>query len=200
MRACATSPVSLYEHATQSRRIGSLWCAAHDTSGPMHHAQPRTFVPRVLARGLPCHALRTCMPLHLVLAAPVIHHAHVVKNTKAISSGDAKCKMRHQIATLRLIAHATHAPEGESACSAPYARTLSVCFHETIRMESSHLNTHLSFIPPPMWDKVQLFLCFSIQCSKHSTLSIDISFILATFWTWFSFFAKLFQHRTQTHK
>uniref|UniRef100_A0A251T6E0 Uncharacterized protein n=1 Tax=Helianthus annuus TaxID=4232 RepID=A0A251T6E0_HELAN len=30
----------------------------------------------------------------------------------------------------------------------------SVCFHETIRMESSTLNTHLSSISPPMWDKV----------------------------------------------
>ncbi|KAF5793916.1 hypothetical protein HanXRQr2_Chr08g0322271 [Helianthus annuus] len=34
----------------------------------------------------------------------------------------------------------------------------SVCFHETIRMESSTLNTHLSSISPPMWDKVLLSL------------------------------------------
>ncbi|MFS7959616.1 hypothetical protein Hanom_Chr08g00693171 [Helianthus anomalus] len=37
----ATSPVSLYERATQSRRIGSLWCAVHDTVGPKHHARTR---------------------------------------------------------------------------------------------------------------------------------------------------------------
>ncbi|MFS7934523.1 hypothetical protein Hanom_Chr05g00392571 [Helianthus anomalus] len=43
----AASPVSLYVRATQSRRIGSLWCAAHDTAGPMHHAPNRA--PRVLA-------------------------------------------------------------------------------------------------------------------------------------------------------
>ncbi|KAJ0801996.1 hypothetical protein HanPI659440_Chr03g0124241 [Helianthus annuus] len=63
-----------------------------------------------------------------------------------------------------------------------------VCFHdhETLRMESSHLNTHLSFISPPMWDKVPLSHYFSIQNFKHQTLSIDISFILALFWTWFS--------------
>ncbi|MFS7964584.1 hypothetical protein Hanom_Chr08g00752071 [Helianthus anomalus] len=29
---CATSPVSLYERATQSRHIGSLWCVVHDTA------------------------------------------------------------------------------------------------------------------------------------------------------------------------
>ncbi|KAJ0466506.1 hypothetical protein HanIR_Chr14g0672881 [Helianthus annuus] len=46
--ACATSPVSLYVRATQSRRIGSLWCPAHGTVGPMHHAPNRA--PRVPAR------------------------------------------------------------------------------------------------------------------------------------------------------
>ncbi|KAJ0804829.1 hypothetical protein HanPI659440_Chr02g0042571 [Helianthus annuus] len=27
VRVCATSPVNIYDHATQSCRIGSLWCA-----------------------------------------------------------------------------------------------------------------------------------------------------------------------------
>ncbi|MFS7917494.1 hypothetical protein Hanom_Chr16g01430951 [Helianthus anomalus] len=40
----------------------------------------------------------------------------------------------------------------------------SVCFHETLRMECSHLNTSLCFIYPPMWDKVPLSHYFSIQC------------------------------------
>ncbi|MFS7914658.1 hypothetical protein Hanom_Chr02g00156151 [Helianthus anomalus] len=56
-----------------------------------------------------------------------------------------------------------------------------VCFHETIRMESSHLNTLLSFNSPPMWNKVAVSHFFSILCLKHQTLSIDISFILARF-------------------
>ncbi|KAJ0612827.1 hypothetical protein HanHA300_Chr01g0031681 [Helianthus annuus] len=63
------------------------------------------------------------------------------------------CKVRHQSATLRLIAHATRVGKCELGCSTPFATTLSVCFHETIRMESSHLNTPLSFISPPMWTR-----------------------------------------------
>ncbi|KAM0028251.1 putative non-specific serine/threonine protein kinase [Helianthus debilis subsp. tardiflorus] len=53
----------------------------------------------------------------------------------------------------------------------------SVCFHETIRMESSTLNTHLSSISPPMWDKVLLSLYFDhgieegiIQVMKGNSL------------------------------
>ncbi|MFS7901375.1 hypothetical protein Hanom_Chr00s201533g01838061 [Helianthus anomalus] len=90
-----------------------------------------------------------------------------IKNTKAALKR-AKCKVRHQSATLRLIAHAT--PRARARAServrvrvrVRVLRTLredaSVCFHETIRMESSTLNTHLSSISPPMWDKVLLSL------------------------------------------
>ncbi|MFS7948853.1 hypothetical protein Hanom_Chr06g00564691 [Helianthus anomalus] len=79
-----------------------------------------------------------------------------------------------------------HARVFELGCSAPFASTLSVLFHEIINMECSHLNTPFSFISPPMWDKVPLSHYFNIQCFKHQTLSIDISFILAPFSTRFS--------------
>ncbi|KAJ0493946.1 hypothetical protein HanIR_Chr12g0591831 [Helianthus annuus] len=95
----------------------------------------------------------------------------------------AKCKVRHQSATLRLIAHATRV-RGKGP--QPLASTLSECFHETIRMEGSHLNTPLSSISHPMWDKVLPSHFFQHSSFKHQTLSIDISFILASFWTWFS--------------
>ncbi|MFS7923630.1 hypothetical protein Hanom_Chr03g00262981 [Helianthus anomalus] len=54
------------------------------------------------------------------------------------------------------------------------ASTLNESFHETIRMESSHLNTPLSFISSPMWDKVSLSHLFPHSSFKHQTLSIDI--------------------------
>ncbi|MFS7946015.1 hypothetical protein Hanom_Chr06g00531031 [Helianthus anomalus] len=62
----------------------------------------------------------------------------------------------------------------------------SVCFHVTIRKECSYLNTSLIFISSPLWDNVSLSKFFSFQCFKHQSLSIDISLILASFWTWFS--------------
>ncbi|MFS8025568.1 hypothetical protein Hanom_Chr16g01476621 [Helianthus anomalus] len=55
-----------------------------------------------------------------------------------------------------------------------------------MRMERSYLNTPLSSISHPMWDKVPLSHLFQHSSFKHQTLSIDISFILAPFWTWFS--------------
>ncbi|MFS7918446.1 hypothetical protein Hanom_Chr03g00201161 [Helianthus anomalus] len=54
----------------------------------------------------------------------------------------------------------------ECECSAPFASILSECFHETIRMESCHLNIPLSFISPPIWDKVPLSHIFSIKVSN----------------------------------
>ncbi|MFS8009857.1 hypothetical protein Hanom_Chr14g01290301 [Helianthus anomalus] len=94
----------------------------------------------------------------------------------------AKC------ATLRLIAHATRARARacELGCGAPLREYTSECFRETMRMFVSHLNTHLSFISHPMWDKVLLSHLFQHSSFKHQTLSIDISFILAPFWMWFS--------------
>ncbi|MFS7902847.1 hypothetical protein Hanom_Chr01g00016141 [Helianthus anomalus] len=62
----------------------------------------------------------------------------------------------------------------------------SECFHETMRMKRSYLNTPLSSISHPLWDKVPLSHLFQHSSFKHQTLSIDISFILAPFWTWFS--------------
>ncbi|MFS7908766.1 hypothetical protein Hanom_Chr01g00086941 [Helianthus anomalus] len=88
------------------------------------------------------------------------------------------------------IAHATHAHVCELGCS--LREYISVCFHETIRMVCSHLSTPLSFISHPMWDKVPLSQFLSIQCFIHQTLSIDISFIFAPFWTWFSSFRSSF--------
>ncbi|MFS8007961.1 hypothetical protein Hanom_Chr14g01267131 [Helianthus anomalus] len=53
-------------------------------------------------------------------------------------------------------------------CSAPFASTLSVCFHGTIRMKSFHLNTPLSFNSPHMWVKVPLshFSAFNVSNTK----------------------------------
>ncbi|KAF5787380.1 hypothetical protein HanXRQr2_Chr10g0452061 [Helianthus annuus] len=130
--ACATSPVSLYVRATQSRRIGSLWCAAHGTVGPMHHAPNRA--PRVPARmrmtATSCAALPTTWSLQPLCFTTRARS----KIQRRLSSGSrrcerAKCKVRHQSATLRLIAHATRARARACAsarCSAPFARTL-VC-------------------------------------------------------------------------
>ncbi|MFS7974368.1 hypothetical protein Hanom_Chr09g00867871 [Helianthus anomalus] len=104
-----------------------------------------------------CHVMRH-ITYHLVLATLVLHHARVVKNTKAA----LKRLIAHALqplcsATLRLIAHATRARE-RVRVRVRVLRTLredsSVCFHETMRMKSSTLNTHLSSISPPMWDKV----------------------------------------------
>ncbi|KAJ0743172.1 hypothetical protein HanPI659440_Chr10g0372771 [Helianthus annuus] len=76
----------------------------------MHHAQPCAFVPLVLARGLPCHARRTrtllgpCSPCDQPRG-----RGQKYKGSSQAARGDAKCKVRHQSATLRLIAHATRA-------------------------------------------------------------------------------------------
>ncbi|MFS7926976.1 hypothetical protein Hanom_Chr04g00303501 [Helianthus anomalus] len=109
-----------------------------------------------------CHVMRS-ITYHLVRATLVLHHARAVKNTKAAlkrlagSQAALKCKVRHQSATLRLIAHATRARE-RVRVRVRVLRTLredtSVCFHETIRMERSYLNIPLSSISHPMWDKV----------------------------------------------
>ncbi|MFS7970070.1 hypothetical protein Hanom_Chr09g00816691 [Helianthus anomalus] len=77
--------------------------------------------------------------------APPHAHGKKYKDGSQAAIRSAKC------ATLRLIAHATRAP---------FASTLSVCFHESIRMESFHLNTTLNFISSPMWDKMPLSLLF----------------------------------------
>ncbi|KAF5815317.1 hypothetical protein HanXRQr2_Chr03g0121731 [Helianthus annuus] len=53
---------------------------------------------------------------------------------------------------------APHRPRHARAVLRTLREDTSVCFHETIRMESSTLNTHLSSISPPMWDKVLLSL------------------------------------------
>ncbi|MFS7888638.1 hypothetical protein Hanom_Chr00s000001g01597551 [Helianthus anomalus] len=83
---------------------------------------------------------------------------------------------------LVLAAHVLH-----HACAVENTKAARVCFCETLRMECSHLNISLSFISPPMWDNVSFSHYFSIKCFKHQTLSIDVSFILASFWTRFSF-------------
>ncbi|KAJ0851980.1 hypothetical protein HanRHA438_Chr14g0632961 [Helianthus annuus] len=70
------------------------------------------------------------------------------KIQRRLSSGSrrcerAKCKVRHRSATLRLNTHATRA-RVRVRVRVRVLRTLhectSECFHETIRMESSHLN------------------------------------------------------------
>ncbi|MFS7897668.1 hypothetical protein Hanom_Chr00s010527g01746091 [Helianthus anomalus] len=77
-----------------------------------------------------CHFMRR-ITYHLVLATLVLHHARAVKNTKAALKRLAAmraCEVRHQSATLRLIAHATRASvcecECELGCSAPFASPL----------------------------------------------------------------------------
>ncbi|KAJ0453681.1 hypothetical protein HanIR_Chr15g0731931 [Helianthus annuus] len=52
----------------------------------------------------------------------------------------------------------------------------SVCFHETIRMKSFTLNTHLSSISPPMWDKVLLSLLF--QHSMFQTPNFEHRYLI----------------------
>ncbi|MFS7941358.1 hypothetical protein Hanom_Chr05g00475281 [Helianthus anomalus] len=54
--------------------------------------------------------------------------------------------------------------------------TLRVCFNETIRMESFHLNTHLSSISSPMWDKMQLSLLF--QHSMFQTPNFEHRYLI----------------------
>ncbi|KAM0057448.1 hypothetical protein Hdeb2414_s0005g00158311 [Helianthus debilis subsp. tardiflorus] len=133
--ACAASPCGV-------RPLGSNPCAhAHD-----------------------CHIKRR-ITYHLILATFVLHHARAVKNTKA-ALGDASVR------SAKCAIKAPHRPRHARARARErrvrvrvrvrVLRTLredtSVCFHETIRMESSTLNTHLSSISPPMWDKVLLSL------------------------------------------
>ncbi|KAM0020427.1 hypothetical protein Hdeb2414_s0025g00667011 [Helianthus debilis subsp. tardiflorus] len=132
--APCTQPRASYTRARM--RMSATSCAASPTTWSL---QPLCFTPRARS-----------------------------KIQRRLSSGSrrcerAKCKVRHQSATLRLIAHATRArARVRVRVRVRVLRTLredtSVCFHETIRMESSTLNTHLSSISPPMWDKVLLSL------------------------------------------
>ncbi|MFS7963783.1 hypothetical protein Hanom_Chr08g00742401 [Helianthus anomalus] len=108
MRACATSPVSLYERATQSRPIGSLGCVTHDTAGPTHHPRNRTSCMRMTVTS--CAASPTTWSLQPLCSTTRAWS----KIQRRLSSGSrrcerVKCKVRHQSATLRLIAHATRA-------------------------------------------------------------------------------------------
>ncbi|MFS8027002.1 hypothetical protein Hanom_Chr16g01493311 [Helianthus anomalus] len=173
MRACVILP---HFHALASLHTHARVC--HVTSEPIRSRH--TVAPYWLAlvrrvhtparRPTWSYSMTWCARLlHLVLAAPVFHHTCAVKNTKA--------------ALKRHIAPNGHATR---TCASTLHEYTSMCVHVTIRKECSHLNTPLSFISPPMWDKVPLSHYFSIQCFKHQTLSINISFILAPFWTWFS--------------
>ncbi|KAJ0546015.1 hypothetical protein HanIR_Chr08g0356181 [Helianthus annuus] len=149
-------------------------------------AQPRGFMPRVLARGLPRHALRTHTPLQPLGPCSPCDPPRVCgqkyKGGSQAARGDAKCAIKAP--------HCASSPTPHARMGvrvrAHFPGTLSVCFHETIRMESSHLNTHLVSSLLLCGTRCNFTFCFSIQCFKHPTLSIDISFILAPFWTWFS--------------
>ncbi|MFS7916734.1 hypothetical protein Hanom_Chr03g00180801 [Helianthus anomalus] len=115
--------------------------------------QPRASCTRARMTATSCAASPTTWSLQPLCSTTRARS----KIQRRLSSGDAKCKVRHQSATLRLIAHAARA---RVRVRVRVLRTLredtSECFHETIRMESSTLNTHLSSISPPMWDKVLL--------------------------------------------
>ncbi|MFS7964583.1 hypothetical protein Hanom_Chr08g00752061 [Helianthus anomalus] len=78
---------------------------------------------------------------HLVLATLVLHHAPSKRQIAPHRPRHARARARVRVRVLRTLREDT-----------------SMCFHETIRMESSTLNTHLSSISPPMWDKVLLSL------------------------------------------
>ncbi|MFS7922602.1 hypothetical protein Hanom_Chr03g00251001 [Helianthus anomalus] len=146
MRAYATSPLSLYDHATQSRRIGSIGVPrmSHHTliSHVMCHCEQTRLGHTPCSRAPACHVTS-----HLILAVSVLHHAHAVKNTK--------CAIKAP--------HCAHRPRHAYACA-----STSVCFHETKRMECFHLNIPLSFISPPMWDKMPLsqFSAFNVSNTK----------------------------------
>ncbi|MFS8021742.1 hypothetical protein Hanom_Chr16g01430981 [Helianthus anomalus] len=140
----------------RARHFGSLSCA----QGLQHSCAH-----------LPCHPPRfTC---HLVLA-----------RGQKYEDGSRLCeRLMCKVCHIAPIAHAT-------SMRVRVLRTLreytSVCFHETLRMQCSHLNISLCFISPPMWENMSLYHYFSIQCFKQQTLSIDISLILAPLWTRFN--------------
>ncbi|KAJ0800564.1 hypothetical protein HanPI659440_Chr03g0104531 [Helianthus annuus] len=153
-------------------------------------ARGPTGVMRHYAQTHQGHAPACHVTKHLVLASltPPRARGQKYKGGSQAARGDAS-EMQSAPSKRHIAPHrARHARARvcELGCFAPFASTLSECFHETIRMESSHLNTPLSFISPPMWDNVPLSHFFQHSSFKHQTLSIDISFILAPFWTWFS--------------
>ncbi|MFS7986348.1 hypothetical protein Hanom_Chr11g01009261 [Helianthus anomalus] len=88
MRACATSPVSLYERATQSRPIGLLGCAAHDTAGPTHHPRNRSSRMRMTATS--CAASPTTWSLQPLCSTTRARS----KIQRRLSSGSRRCHAR----------------------------------------------------------------------------------------------------------
>ena len=89
-----------------------------------------------------------------------------LKIQRRLSNGSRRCEVQSAPSKRHIAPHRPrHARARERVRVRVRVRVLrtlredtSVCFHETIRMESSTLNTHLSSIPPPMWDKVLLSL------------------------------------------
>ncbi|KAJ0482477.1 hypothetical protein HanIR_Chr13g0654361 [Helianthus annuus] len=97
----------------------------------MHHARNRALMcTRSRAYAHDCHVMRqhATLPTTWSLQPLCFHHAHAVKNTKAALKRLAAmraCEVRHQSATLRLIAHVTRArvrvrvPFASALASAP---------------------------------------------------------------------------------
>ncbi|MFS8021105.1 hypothetical protein Hanom_Chr16g01423501 [Helianthus anomalus] len=101
---------------------------------------------------MPCHQ----QPGPCSLCAPPRAHGKKYKGRSQVARDDPSEQSAPSKRHIAPIAYATHARVCVLGCSAPFPSTTSECFHETIRMESSHLNTPLSFISPPMWNKMPL--------------------------------------------
>ncbi|KAM0020426.1 hypothetical protein Hdeb2414_s0025g00667001 [Helianthus debilis subsp. tardiflorus] len=129
--APCTQPRASYTRARM--RMSATSCAASPTTWSL---QPLCFTPRArskIQRRLSSGS-RRCERAKCAIKAP---HCASSPTPRA----RARARSRVRVRVLRTLREDT-----------------SVCFHETIRMESSTLNTHLSSISPPMWDKVLLSL------------------------------------------
>ncbi|KAF5823199.1 hypothetical protein HanXRQr2_Chr01g0035761 [Helianthus annuus] len=132
--ACATSPC---ESIRARHTVAPYWLTlVRRTRHSRTHApcsEPRASCTRARMTATSCTASPTTWSLQPLCFTTRARS----KIQRRLSSGSrrcerAKCKVRHQSATLRLIAHATRARasvcecECELGCSAPFARTL-VC-------------------------------------------------------------------------
>ncbi|KAJ0709161.1 hypothetical protein HanLR1_Chr09g0337211 [Helianthus annuus] len=128
--ACATSPC---ESIRARHTVAPYWLTlVRRTRHSRTHApcsEPRASCTRARMTATSCTASPTTWSLQPLCFTTRARS----KIQRRLSSGSrrcerAKCKVRHQSATLRLIAHATRARASvcELGCSAPFARTL-VC-------------------------------------------------------------------------
>jgi hypothetical protein len=194
--SCQSDPQSRQarRHSARANQARSLVTRAQILCGTMAHAMPYKHPVRACSLGATRYAnSRRARTLRgpATRFTPASHsRATFGLNLDELSQKHKGGSIVRSAQTKRHIvpiAHAARVCECELGCFAPFRVHGCLLLKETINNESSSLYATSSSIPLPMWDNFHYFpLCFcSFHNSEYPTPSIDISFILAPFWTWF---------------